>query len=296
MIINFQVEVQSYDCAKMGDNPPSSNPGSGYVSPGPPTATYQGTIPEDASTQPQNISPSDATAAFQGQYQQIYVPPANSYSGQTDMSSSGRQGPYDMSAMANSLQPSGYRTGYGPGQQHQQQRYHTPPGSNMIPQMVQFPGQPHMPQLSNQQYYIPQHQQISQYYNTPMPPTAQQHQMGSQPRAGMNIGFYQSSVMMNQSQTPVPGYYYPPSNQFPAQNPSIHGYNQSQYFVPDGSPGDAVSSTPLQRNNNNSRGVPGGLAPNEGMVHGRWVHDTSIKFWAYRIIGEPPKHRSRPPT
>ncbi|KAI3319988.1 hypothetical protein HD806DRAFT_242856 [Xylariaceae sp. AK1471] len=243
----------------MGDIPPSATPGGDCAGPEAPTTTHQGTMSENASTHPQNTSSSD-TAAFQGQYQQLYAPPSNSFSGQLDMPGSGRQGPYDMSAIGNALPQSGYRPGYGAGQQHQ--RY-TPPGPNMMPQMVQFSGQPHMSQLANQQYYLPQHQQIPQYYNAQMSPTAQQHQAGlSQPRAGMNMGFYPSSVMMNQSQASVPGYYYPPSNQFSAQNPSVPNHSaQSQYLLLDGSSGDPRGSSPLQ--NNNSRGVLGGFASYE---------------------------------
>jgi hypothetical protein len=131
-----------------------------------------------------------------------------------------------------------------------------------------------MSQLANQQYYLPQQQQIPQFFNAQMSPTTQQHQQHQHhqpgltpPRAGMNMGFYPNSIMMNQSQAPVQGYYYSPPNQFPTQNPSVHNHMaQSQYFIPDGSSGDLRGSSPLQKS---SGGVLGGFVSNEGMDHGQ---------------------------
>ncbi|KAI1113595.1 hypothetical protein F5Y14DRAFT_441706 [Nemania sp. NC0429] len=230
-------------------------------------------LPEDgASAFPQSTSPLD-TAAFQGQYQQIYTSPPNPFSGQLEMQYAqgpNRQGLYDMSAMANSLPQAAYRPGYGSGQQ-QPQRY-TPAGPNMIPQVVQFPGQSHMPQLlANQQYYLPQHQ-ITHYYNTQMSPASQQHQqhqMGSS-RNDMGGGYYLNNIMLNQPQAPVPGYYYASSTQFPTQNSSIHHHLvQGQYFIADGSSGRPGDSSPLQRNHDAggfggmaSRDEPTGNRPN----------------------------------
>ncbi|KAI0910751.1 hypothetical protein F4823DRAFT_623992 [Ustulina deusta] len=206
---------------------------------------------DGSSTNPQSTNPS-GTTAFQGQYQQVYAPPSNPFSSQLEIplaQGSSRQGPYDMSAIANALPQSGFRPGYSSGQQHQ--RY-TPAGPNIIPQMVHFPSQSHMSQLANQQYYLPQHQQIQQYFNAQVSPNAQhhqQHQLGSL-RGSIGIGYY-TNIMTSQSQVPVPGYYYPPSNQFPVQNSSIHSHlAQPQFFQPDNSSGDPTVSSPLQRNNN----------------------------------------------
>ncbi|KAI1202026.1 hypothetical protein F5X97DRAFT_330902 [Nemania serpens] len=216
--------------------------------------------PEDGpSAFSQSTSPLD-TAAFQGQYQQIYTTPPNPYSGPLEMQygqGPNRQGLYDMSGMANALPQAAYRPGYGSGQQHQ--RY-TPAGSNMMPQMVQFPTQPHMAQLANQQYYLPQHQ-IPHFYNAQMSPASQQHQVGSS-RGDMGVGYYLNSVMMNQQQAPVTGYYYTPSNQFPTQNSSMpHHLVQGQYFLPDGSSGRPGDSSPLQRNHD--VGGSGGIVSRE---------------------------------
>ncbi|KAI1131712.1 hypothetical protein F5Y10DRAFT_275291 [Nemania abortiva] len=215
-------------------------------------------MPDGSSTISQSTSPPSA-GAFQGQYQQIYTAPSNQFSDQLEASfiqGSNRQGPYDMNAMANALPQAGYRSGYSGGHQHQ--RY-TPTGPNMIPQMVQFPNQPQMPQ----HYYLQQHQQIQQYYPQ-MSPTTQQHQpyqIGS-PRGGIGLGYYPSSVMMSQSQAPAPGYHYHPSNQYPAQNPSIYPYVQAQFALAEGSSGVPRDSTTLIQRDHNMRS-PGGFVSNE---------------------------------
>ncbi|KAI2635366.1 hypothetical protein GGS21DRAFT_77888 [Xylaria nigripes] len=243
----------------MGDTSPSANPGSDYESSEVPTNIHQGRVSDDGSlTNPQSPSPPDP-AAFQGQYQQIFTsPPPNHFSNQLDNTLApvpGRQGPYDMSAMTNALPQSGYRPGYGSGQH---QRY-SPAGPNMMPQ------QQHMPQLANQHFYIPQHQPMPSFYNIQMSTNAQlqqQHQFGfSSPRTGMNVGYYPTSMIMNQPPASVTGYYCPP-NQFPAHNPLLHNdFSQPYPYPPDGSSGDPRSSSVLQKNNN--RGNLAGLGSNE---------------------------------
>lgn len=248
---------------------PPETPSSDHENSEAPRPRRQGMLPEDgAPAFSQSTSPLD-TAAFQGQYQQIYTPPLNPFSGQIEMQYAqgpNRQGLYDMGAMANALPQAPYRSGYGSGQQQQQQHQrYTPAGSNMMPHMVQFPNQPHMAQLANQQYYVPQHQ-IPHFYNTQMSPASQhhqQHQVGSS-RGDMGLGYYLNPVMMNQPQAPVAGYYYTPSNQFPTQNSSIHHHLlQGQYFLSDGSSRRPGGSSPLQRNHN--AGGSGGIGPGEGM-------------------------------
>ncbi|KAJ8131358.1 hypothetical protein O1611_g2269 [Lasiodiplodia mahajangana] len=246
----------------MEDAPPSVNPGGDPENPEAPRNRRQGMLPEDGSSAISPTTNPSKTSAFQGQYQPVYTSPLNTFPNQTEQThyiqGPTRQGVYDMNAMTNALPQAGYR--YSGGHQH---RY--TPGPNMIPQMVQFPSQPHIPQLANQQYYISQHQQIPQYYS-PMSPTTQQHphyQIGS-PRGGIGIGYYSNSVMMNQAQVSAPGYQFHPSNQYPAQNASIHHQlMQPQYFVPPessaGGPGD---SSPLIQRNHDIRSL-GGFVSNE---------------------------------
>ncbi|KAI0107597.1 hypothetical protein GGR51DRAFT_153454 [Nemania sp. FL0031] len=243
----------------MEDAPPSANPGGDPENPEAPRNRRQGVLSEDGSLAISPTTNPSSTGAFQVQFQHLNNPPSNTYPDHLDthyVQGSARPGLYDMSGMANALPQPGYRSVYGGGNQH---RY-TPAGSSMMPQMVHFPSQPHMPQLPNQQYYIPQHQtQIPQYYST-----TQQHphyQIGS-PRGGVGMSYYPNPVMINQSQVAAPGYQYHPSSQFPAQNPSIHPLMQHQYFVQESSSGGPRDSSPLIQGNQNMRS-PGGFVSNE---------------------------------
>ncbi|KAI1810543.1 hypothetical protein GGS20DRAFT_579791 [Poronia punctata] len=211
-------------------------------------------MPDNAPTLPQNASSPDA-AAFQRQYQQLYAPPSTAFSGQLEMPPQGRQGPYDMSAMATALPQPGYRPGFSVGpqqQQQQQQQRYVPPGTNVISQLVQYPGQPHMSHLAGQQYYVQQHQPLPHYYNAQMSAIPQQHHTGPQmPRGGMGMGYYPNPVLMNQHQssTQAPTYYYPAApNHYQAQNPSMHNNPaQSQYFIADGSTINQASGSALHK-------------------------------------------------
>ncbi|XXG94813.1 hypothetical protein Hte_001071 [Hypoxylon texense] len=176
---------------------------------------------------------------FQAHYpQQLYGPAPNAFSSQLDMAHGPgpvRQGTYNMTAMANALPQSGYRPGYNPGQQ--QQRFNAGPSTNMmshVPQMAQYAGPASMAQMGGQPYYVHQHPQMPPYYSP------QQHQAAQQPSLSPrhSLSYYTNSVMMNQSQHPLPaGYYYPQSNQFPSPHSTIQGQMASgQYLSPDASP------------------------------------------------------------
>ncbi|KAI5921719.1 YT521-B-like domain-containing protein [Camillea tinctor] len=190
---------------------------------------------------PQGPSPA-SNPAFQTPYQ-YYGPSPNAFTNQFDMTqvqNSGRQGPYNMAAMANSLPQAGYRNGYGPSQQ--QPRYNTGSVPNMMPQISHYAGQSGMSQLAGQQYYMTQHSQMTPYYNPPMSPTSQQHQPpqpGSlSPRHNMNMGYYPNAVMINQQQAIPPGYYYATSNNYPAAASTMHGQMAHvPYIVQDGGQG-----------------------------------------------------------
>ncbi|KAI1259655.1 hypothetical protein F5Y18DRAFT_420644 [Xylariaceae sp. FL1019] len=218
----------------------------------------------------QTPSPSNH-AAFQVQYQQLYPTHSNIFSNQFDMSQTqgaDRHGPYNMNAMANALPQTAYRSGYTGVQQN---RY-APSAPSMVPQMMPFHGQQqHVPQLASQQYYMPQQAQIPQYYNTQMSPTSQHqaHQSGLPPRANMNMGYYPNTGMANPSQPLVPGYYYPSSNHYPAQNVPLQGHMQrSQYVSPDGFSGEFTGTMSAQRHNRGG-GLGGGVARNEDVSGNR---------------------------
>jgi hypothetical protein len=260
----------------MEDPSPPTNPVGDHESPEVPINRRQNPSPEDGpSISSQSTSPHD-TAAFQGQYQHIYAPlPLNAVPNHLETppsQPSGRQGPYDMNAMANSLPQAPYRFGYTNGQH---QRY-THSGPSMIPQMAPFPGPPHMSQLTNQQYYFPQPQQIQAYYPTQVSPTAQRHQQHHiGPRGGgMGMGYYPGPIIMNQPQAQLHGYYYSHPSHFPAQNPVT--LSQSSYFLQDGPPGDSRDPSNLY-GNRNVRGL-GGSASNEG------IHITLEQILVHRIL------------
>ncbi|KAI8961369.1 hypothetical protein F5Y11DRAFT_357722 [Daldinia sp. FL1419] len=210
--------------------------------------------------------------AFQAQYQQLYGPSPNVYSGQLDMShvqGHGRQGPYNMTAMASALPQPGYRPTYNPGQLPQ--RFNAGPSSNMIPpipQVAQFAGPPNMAQLGGQPYYVAQHPQMAPYYNAHLPPSQQQHQASQQPSLSPrhSLSYYSSPVMMNQSQHALPaGYYYPTSNQFPSPQSALHGQvAPGQYLLADGTSSDPRGQSPLHGNDQTgvfANSVRGDMSP-----------------------------------
>ncbi|KAI1083070.1 hypothetical protein F5B20DRAFT_444865 [Whalleya microplaca] len=239
----------------MGDVPQPTAAASEFATSDAASSTHQGIPPNEGHPPlPQGPSPTN-NPAFQAQYQQLYAPSPNAFTNQLDMShaqGSNRQGSYNMTAMANALPQPGYRPSYSHGQQPQ--RFNTGPSPGVmqpIPQMAHFAGQPGMSQLGAQQYYVPQHPQMSSYYSAQMSSSPQQHQAPQQ--AGLSprhsLSFYPNPVMMSQSQHPIPAYYYPSSNQFPTPNVAIQGQvAPGQYYVPDGVQSDPRGSSPSQGN------------------------------------------------
>ncbi|KAI6093977.1 hypothetical protein F4821DRAFT_221859 [Hypoxylon rubiginosum] len=267
----------------MEDVPPPSAANHEFASADVVGGAHQGRIQTDGQQGPSPVN----NPAFQAQYQQqFYGSAPNAFSGQLDMSHGpgpARQGPYNMAAMANALPQSAYRTNYNQGQQ--QQRFNTGPSSNMMPhvqQMAQFAGPANMAQMGGQPYYVPQHPQMSPYYNAHLSPS-QQHQAAQQPSLSPrhSLSYYSNSVMMNQSQHPLPaGYYYPPSNQFQSQHSAIQGQMaQGQFFLPDGTSSDPRGASPSQGNDH--AGVSAGSARS----------DTSPEARSNVVRGPPRKPR-----
>ncbi|KAI1820797.1 hypothetical protein F4861DRAFT_533452 [Xylaria intraflava] len=220
-------------------------------------------MPDGESLTNSQSTSSPDPAAFQGQYQQIFTPP-NPFSSQMEgpaAQAPARQGPYDMSAMANALPQAGYHPGYTSGQQIQ--RY-SPAGPNVMPHMVQ---------PSGQQYYPSQHQ-IPQFYGVQMSTAAQiqqqqqqQQQLGfALPRAGMNMPYY-PPVITHQAQATLPGYYCHTSNQYPVHSHPTHNpFFQPHHFPSDGTKNIRGSSMP-QRDHN--RGGSSGLGSGEEIAGNR---------------------------
>ncbi|KAI2473549.1 hypothetical protein F4781DRAFT_137462 [Annulohypoxylon bovei var. microspora] len=256
----------------MEDVPPPSAANNEFATGDVVGGSYQGRAQNDGQPPlPQGANPA-SNPAFQAQYQQLYDPSPNAFSGQLEMSHAqgqGRQGHYNMTAMAAALPPSGYRPNYNQGQP--QQRYNTAPSSNMIQpmqQIAQYAGPPNMAQLGGQPYYVTQHPQMSSYYNAQFSPQQQQHQAPQQPSMSPrhNLNYYSNQVMMNQSQHPLPaGYYYPPSNQY--QSPHSNIQNQmapGQYVLADGSSNGLRDVSPPHGNdqiNMVANSAPGDTSP-----------------------------------
>ncbi|KAI1209073.1 uncharacterized protein F4807DRAFT_461193 [Annulohypoxylon truncatum] len=236
----------------MEDVPPPSAANSELATVDVVGSAYQGRAQNEGQPPlPQGANPA-SNPAFSGQYQ-IYDPSPNAFSGQLEMSHAqgpARQGPYNMTAMAAALPPSGYRPNYNQGQP--QQRYNTAPSSNMIqpmPQIAQFAGPPNMAQLGGQPYYVPQHPQMSSYYNAQFPSPQQQHQAPQQSNMSPrhNLNYYTNQVLMNQSQHPLSaaGYYYPPTNQYQSPHSNMQNQmNPAQYILADGSSSDIRDVSP----------------------------------------------------
>ncbi|KAI1414808.1 hypothetical protein F5Y13DRAFT_15126 [Hypoxylon sp. FL1857] len=240
----------------MEDVPPPSAANNEFATGDVVGGAHQGHIHiEGQAPLPQGHSPAN-DPAFQAQYQQLYSPTSSAFNGQIDMTHAqgpARQGPYNMTAMANALPQAGYRPGYNPGQPPQ--RFSNVPSSGMIPsipQMAQFAGAPGMSQLGGQHYYVTQHPQVSPYYSAQLSP-AQQHQGPQQPSLSPrhNMNYYSNPVIMNQPQHPslAAGYYYPQSNQFPPPHSTIQAQMApGQYLLADGTSSDARVASPSHGN------------------------------------------------
>lgn len=123
-------------------------------------------------------------------------------------------GPYNMSGMASALPQGSYRQ-YAPGQQRFSNATSSPtlsgPGS-----MPSFGTQADMTAISQQQYYMPQHAQISQYYSSALA-SAQQNTATS--RSGST--FYPTSMSMGQQAHPSAQFYYSQVTPYATQGQSV---------------------------------------------------------------------------
>ncbi|KAK4144626.1 zinc finger CCCH domain-containing protein 45 [Dichotomopilus funicola] len=132
---------------------------------------------------------------------------------------------FDMSAMANAL-PQGAYQGQSYGQPAPRYAPTHPPG--LSPQY----GTPStMGAMPTQQYYVPQHQQMPQFYQT----------MPSQPSSTVPSSYYPSPVVMSHAVPNGAPFYYTPGHPYPPHQ-TLH--NQ----VPM-TPGQFVSSNPNQEQN-----------------------------------------------
>ena len=234
------LRIISATSKQMGDVTSSSSAGE-YASHEAPSSGFQGVVPNEGQpSYPQGPSPVNYQ---QQQYQQHYTPMPNAFTNQFDMTyaqAPGRQGNFNMAAMGNALPQHVYRPGYSPGQQ---QRHGTGGMAHggMQP-MVQYG-------LAAQHYYMPQHQQMPQYYNAQLstPQQQQQQQQQQQHQANQRQNeFYPNPVMMNQPHGAMTAnYYYPSAHAYPNHNHSMHGpMTPSQFIMPDGTSGEVQRQSP----------------------------------------------------
>ncbi|ORY66039.1 YT521-B-like domain-containing protein [Pseudomassariella vexata] len=201
----------------MGDVPPTSSSPGDYPSQENLINSFHGPPPGDDTvsfTHPAN------NLVFQPQYQQRQFDSVHNavYPAQYDMNQAqgtGRAGPYNMTAMANALPQPGFRPPFNlPGQQ---QRYVGDP--QQMSSVAPYTGHNNMNTMAAQQYYIPQHPTMLQYYNNQVPHSHQQANLSPT----HNMQFYPNQVMMNQAQQQqhLSGYYYPQPNQYPGQGAAV---------------------------------------------------------------------------
>lgn len=167
--------------------------------------------------------------------------PQHAFGSQLDMAHQQRTGPFDMNAMANALPQQPYRAQpYGQNPQRYNMATMPSPGTATQIPVTQFGTPNTMGPVLSQQYYVPQHPHMAQFYPTPLsppPPTA----MPSRP----DLSYYPSSVVVNQSPHPGTHYYYTPAAPFPGQPPHVHGQVAlGQYGPPN--PQQHPSSRPQQ--------------------------------------------------
>ena len=226
----------------MGDAPRRSTPAGEFPGQDGVAGDYASPTPNESRAEySQSHLPPDAQQHFQQQQfpQQYGVNQQHAFASQFDATQpmgSGRPGPYNMAAMVNAL-PQAH---YGRGQFNAGNQRYNPGGAPANPtgQMQHgsqyAPGQVPLGGLPNQQYYLPQHGHVQQYYGATMAPSQQPGNLS--PRTAMN--FYSGQMAMNNQQGhPQAGYYYSQGGHFPGQ---------SQTMPPQMVAGQYLSSTPPQ--------------------------------------------------
>jgi hypothetical protein len=198
---------------QMGDPSPPSDSQSHQAANNPssrPFSNVQSPDSDRAFLEAQQLS--DNQSDFNQQVSPMYVSPQHAFAAQMDLAHGqghARMAPYNMSALANTLPQTSYRT-----QQFVQPQQQRPllsvssPGMAAGLQLGPLPGQQHLHTMQNQAYYLPQQPQLAQYYGGSMPST-QQQQNPSPPLSGM--GMYNNPMLMNQQQpSQASSFYYPP--------------------------------------------------------------------------------------
>ena len=224
----------------MGDVPPQSSIAGEYPSEEALASSMSGSGSVETQTAfSAGRGGSEPSANFPQQFTQQYGNPQHAFSSQFDMAQpqgQSRGGPYNMNAMMNALPQANYRsTQYNAASRPFNAAV---PSTNVgqMPSVAQYAGQAAMAPMSNQQFYLPQHTHMAQYYAPPISPSQQQANMPT--RAGLS--YYPGQVMMNNQQahpSAATAYYYAQPTQFPPQAQNMQGPML---------PGQYISSTPPQ--------------------------------------------------
>ncbi|KAK8026732.1 hypothetical protein PG991_003788 [Apiospora marii] len=225
----------------MGDAPPNASSANDLTHPEALGGTFQGSL----STDDQGNSTGSYVGHSAFQSQQHFDPSHNAFSAQFGMTQpqvNGRVGPYNMGAMANALPQTNYRPTYNQGAQP---RYNTggpPPGvAHSMPQMAQYGGHTAVNPIMGQQYYMPHHPQVQQFYNHQLAPSQQAANMS--PRH--NMAYYPSQVMMNpaqqQQQQLSGGYYYGQPGAYAGQPQAVPAQMMPGQFIASGPRGASPS-------------------------------------------------------
>ncbi|KAK8050482.1 hypothetical protein PG994_012212 [Apiospora phragmitis] len=207
----------------MGDAPPNASSTNDLTHP----EALGGTFDDQGNSTGSHVG----LSVFQPQQQ--FDPSHNAFSAQLDMTQpqvNGRAGPYNMGAMANALPQTSYRPTYTQGAQP---RYNTggpPPGiAHSMPQMAQYGGHTAVNPMMGQQYYMPPHPQVQQFYGHQLAPSQQAANMS--PRH--NMAYYPNQIMMNPAQQQLPGgYYYGQPGTYAGQNQAVPGQMMPGQFIP----------------------------------------------------------------
>ncbi|KAK8081644.1 hypothetical protein PG996_000425 [Apiospora saccharicola] len=223
----------------MGDAPPNTSSPNDLTHPGALGGTFQGSLSTD--DQGNSTGAYVGHSAFQSQHH--FDPSHNAFSAQFDMTQpqvNGRVGPYNMGAMANALPQTNYRPTYNQGAQPRYNNGGPPPGvAHSMAQMTQYGGHTAVNPIMGQQYYMPHHSQIQQFYNHQLAPSQQAANMS--PRH--NMAYYPGQVMMNpaQQQQLSGGYYYGQPGTYVGQTQAVPGQMMPGQFIASGPRGVSPS-------------------------------------------------------
>ncbi|KAK4239444.1 zinc finger CCCH domain-containing protein 45 [Achaetomium macrosporum] len=155
----------------------------------------------------------------------------HAFAAQLDMTHQQRTAPFDMSAMTNALPQQPYRAHFH-GHNHDAPRYSTAtmlsPGTPTQMHAAQFGAPSLVGTVTAQQYYVPQHARMAQFYPAPMSP---QQPSSLPPRT--DLGYYPSPVVVNQPPHAALQFYYTPAATVQGQTIHAQGHLAlGQYGLP----------------------------------------------------------------